>query len=111
MGAYAFSNDLLLVNVEFGKGAKVVGDYAFCTPYGEEGFYNQKNLKNVKIPSTVESIGVYAFAGNIALTEIDLSGVKSINAAAFLGTSALKSVKLNDSMEYIGAGGFPEQRR
>ncbi len=106
MGAYVFSNDLLLVNVEFGKGAKVVGDYAFCTPYGEEGFYNQKNLKNVKIPSTVESIGFYAFAGNIALTEIDLSGVKSINGAAFFGTSALKSVKLNGSMEYIGAGAF-----
>lgn len=106
MGAYVFSNDLLLSNVEFGEGAKVVGDYAFYTPYGSGGYYYQQNLKNVKIPSTVESIGVYAFAGCIALTEIDLSGVKSINAAAFFGTSALKTVKLDGSMEYIGVGAF-----
>ncbi len=106
MGAYVFSNDLILAKVEFGYGAKMVGDYCFFTPYGSTGFYYQQYLRDVTIPETVEYIGEYAFAGNTVLSSLDIRGVEYIGLGAFYYASALKTVTIDDRTEYIGAGAF-----
>ncbi len=106
MGDYAFAGCNLLSSAEFGYGAQVVGNYAFASGDGEVEYTYY--LTDVTIPSTVTSIGDYAFAGNAAIVQIDLSGVERIGSHAFYRTPALTTVTVDSDMSYVGISAFEE---
>ena len=96
--------------IDIGEGITSIGEYNFASG-GARGYY--KNLREIKLPSTLTSIGNYAFytynMGDVeALAErnIDLSKVKKIGDYAFADN---KLSKLNFSMiEEIGNFAFYE---
>ncbi len=106
MEGYAFSACPSITTFVMGDGAKMLGDYAFYTPASGGGFYYQNSLKNVTIPASVESVGMYAFAGNTVLEFLELEGVRVIGEAAFLYATALEEVATTDVIERIGANAF-----
>ncbi len=70
-----------------------IGDFAFMNC----------NHKEFKIPGTVKNIGTQAFAGNVALSSVDIeNGVESIYDGAFLACNELTSIHLPTSVKYIG---------
>lgn len=72
------------------------------TKIGNYAFLNCKHT-SVKIPGNVKSIGMQAFAGNTALSTIEiLNGVESIYDGAFLSCNSLSSIHLPTSVSYIG---------
>lgn len=105
MGSYAFANSPELTQVVFGDGATVVGDYAFVN-IDNSSVGTMDYLASVTLPSTIKSIGQYAFAGNTVMSEIDLSGVETIGDYAFYNTTALTSVTLGKAASYIGISAF-----
>ena len=63
--------------------------------------------KNTLIPTSVTSIGTYAFYGCSSLTSITIpEGVTSIGERAFLNCSSLTSVTIPESVTSIGYGAF-----
>ena len=107
MGEGVFLNDTRLMRAEFRDGASIIGDYAFAALDGTT-IVPMPYLAEVIIPASVEAIGSYAFAGNTALAQIDLSGVEFIDSHAFYQTTALESVTLDDATSYIGISAFEE---
>lgn len=105
MGDYAFAANPILSKVTLGDGAKVVGNYAFVNMDGQN-IVNSAYLSDVTIPSSVVSIGDYAFAYNTVLSSLDLSGVERIGSHAFYNASALTSVTVDENMSYVGISAF-----
>ena len=65
------------------------------------------NLQKVVLPSSVKTIGDFAFYGCAKLTEIELhEGLISIGESAFDGCMGLKSVTLPNSLLLIGKSAF-----
>ncbi len=65
------------------------------------------NLIEVSIPSTVTSIGDYAFRGCSNLSSVDLSnGVNSLGICAFAYCDNLRIISLPDSITSIGVAAF-----
>lgn len=92
---YADKEENSLSSVQFGKGLKEIGGYAF----------NGTNIKSLTIPESVETIGEYAFA-NSSLSKLEIgSGVKKIGAGAFYDTSLI-SVQIPDNVTEIGKKAF-----
>ena len=76
------------------------------TSIGSYAFYYCSGLTSVTIGNGVTSIGGSAFEGCSGLTSVTIgSGVTSIGAAAFAG-SGLTSVTIPDSVTNIGRGAF-----
>lgn len=74
--------------------------FAYCT-----------NLKNVFIPSNIESIGQAAFLGCSTLEEVEISdGVESIGRVAFSKCSALSRIEIGREVRSIGASAFAETK-
>ena len=74
---------------------------AGCTAIGDYAFYYNRTIKNVMLPNSVISIGVYAFS-NAYIESITLSeNVKTIGSRAF-SSSNLLSLYFPDSIEQIG---------
>lgn len=73
---------------------------------GNWAFYECVNLREINLKETVKSIGSYAFYGCKALTEVDLTGVKSIEDHGFYACTALENVVLQDGLEKIGDTAF-----
>ncbi len=99
MDAYVFSSDAALTSVHFGDGATVVGDYAF---------FNKAPvwvLTTVRLPASMTCIGAYAFANQQGLTELNLSGVQTVEQNAFTDCVALTSVDLS-RVETVGKSAF-----
>lgn len=99
MDAYVFSSDAALTSVHFGDGATVVGDHAF---------FNQAPvwvLTTVRLPDSMTYIGAYAFANQQGLTELNLSGVQTVEQNAFTDCAALTSVDLS-RVETVGKSAF-----
>lgn len=99
MDAYVFSSDAALTSVYFGDGATVVGDHAF---------FNQAPvwvLTTVRLPDSMTYIGAYAFANQQGLTELNLSGVQTVEQNAFTDCAALTSVDLS-RVETVGKSAF-----
>lgn len=70
-----------------------------------------KTVKSVKIDSnaTIESIEPGAFDSFVAMTDLDIGGVKAIEADAFKNCSKLKYLTLQSGkLESISAGAFPQ---
>lgn len=107
MGDYAFANCASLTSVTFGDGAQVVGNYAFANVVNGE-VVNSNYLAEVELPSTIQSIGNYAFAGNTVIENIDISGVESVGNYAFYGTTALTTVTVDESLSYVGISAFED---
>ena len=70
-------------------------------------FMNDKSLKRVVIPDSVEEIRDNAFYGCTALEEVVLpNGLKRIGGNAFYGCTSLRSVTIPASVETIGMSAF-----
>ena len=78
------------------------GNYAAAT------FGNCSSLESIQLPSSVTTIGIYAFNGCTALCAIDLSPVTTIQAYSFLGCTSLQTVKLGNGLTHIGEYAFQD---
>ena len=87
----AISNDLNLKNIH------AIGDYAFA---------NNRNLKSVKLPATLSSVGAYAFMGNTKLTNFDVSdcGTVKYGSYVFMNCTSIKTITMNTNV--IPTGSF-----
>lgn len=82
------------------KGVEVKGEMTIpsgVTKIRDYCFNGYKGITSVKFPSTITSIGYYAFAGS-GLTSVEIPNTISSLGAAFVGCTALKSVKLPNSL-------------
>ncbi|MDE7159731.1 MAG: leucine-rich repeat domain-containing protein [Muribaculaceae bacterium] len=117
MGAYAFygCSDLADVVLPGSLTSLGTGSFGNCPRLGTMDFRPTKvsllpervlagctTLQDVKIGASVSSIGSEAFE-NTAVTELDLSGVKTLADFALAGMSRLKSVTLRNGAS-IGKG-------
>ncbi len=72
------------------------------TEISSYAFLNCKH-SSFKIPGTVKSVGMQAFAGNINLSSLDIeNGVENIYDSAFLACNSLTAIHLPTSVNYIG---------
>lgn len=72
-------------------------------------FYGKSSITSVTIPSSVTSIGPYAFSGCSGLTSVTFgenSQLTTINEYAFGGCSGLTSISIPSSVTLIGDGAF-----
>ena len=82
------------------------------TEIGEAAFYNKdhnekNNVKTIKLPDTLKTIGASAFADNESLKEINIpKSVKTIGDKAFEVCTSLEKVTLPAGLESIGAQAF-----
>ncbi len=73
----------------------------------ETVFYGSSNLKKVTLPSSLKSIGEWAFKSCEKLEEIELpSNVEKIEEDAFAGCYKLSKVTLSDHLKEIGGWAF-----
>lgn len=68
---------------------------------------NRQSLVEVKLPSTLNSIGNYAFYGCTSLETFDLKGIKSIGGSVFEGCRTLLGMNLS-GVETIGDKAFKD---
>ena len=85
--------------VDFAEGIVHIGDYFFsngCT-----------TLKEVKLPSTLTSIGIRAFSGCTALSGIDLPmGIETLGDYAFHNCASLTELTIPKTVTAIGERAF-----
>lgn len=80
-----------------GKDVTAIGDYCFA---------NSSILK-VACPSTLETIGEFAFTNCFELERIDLNeGLQTIKKDAFLGCQSLKYVQIPKTVVFVGEMAF-----
>ena len=74
---------------------------------GNDAFGQCRNLKNIRIPSSVKEIGASAFSHCSSLTSINIpSSVTSIGGSAFKGCERLTSINIPSSVTSIGGSAF-----
>ena len=77
------------------------------TTIGHYAFYGCNSLTSITIPDGVTSIGHYAFNGCSSLTSITISsGVSSIGSYAFCGCSGLTSITIPNGVTSISSFAF-----
>lgn len=69
-------------------------------------FWGCKSLKEIRIPSKVQSIPMSGFADCISLESVELSNVQWIHDGAFSGCTSLASVIIPDKVEGIVSSAF-----
>ena len=76
-------------------------------PYSDDRYISADLLVSVALPDTVNAIGKYAFAYNLALESINIpSGVEIIPTECFYDCDSLKSIALPESVTVIGDYAF-----
>ncbi len=137
IGKYAFCGCSGLTSLKIGNGITSIGDYAFvdCSSlisvhisdvaawcaisftdfvanplyYAHELYLNGTLVTDLVIPSSVTSIGKYAFGGCSGLTSVTIpNSVTSIGDWAFYECSSLASVTIPNSVTNIGENAFYE---
>lgn len=112
-GRYPNWNKLVL-----SEGITAIGNGSFCgacesevslpstlTSIGDYAFQENDSLTTISIPNKVTSIGKYAFNNCDALTTADLgSGVKSVGSYAFSHCAALTDMTFPESVKELGEG-------
>lgn len=77
------------------------------TSIGSEAFKGAKFLMSVSIPNSVKTIGSYAFDGCSSLTSVSIpNSVKTIGGCAFYKCASLTSVSIPNSVSVIGNYAF-----
>lgn len=70
---------------------------------GGGAFQENKYLKSIKLPDTIEEIGSYAFDNCTSLEKINLpEGLKKIHSAALQSCYNLVDLEFPSSLEYVG---------
>lgn len=96
--------DLIIPSEYDGKAVTTIPDYAFVDL---ETGYGCGSVKKLTIPSSIKSIGVYAFAGATSLIKVTFSdGLLTIGDWAFSNANKLEYVILPDSLTAIGRDAF-----
>ncbi len=91
-----YINDVLVTEVILTE-AKRVSDYAF---------YEYNSLTKIKLGESVESVGEYAFSGNLlSLESVEINGAKGIGDYAFAHCS-IKNVNILEGTTSIGCSAF-----
>ena len=96
--ASEITNRTTIQSSYIGKCVNVIGDgaYSGCT-----------NLTNVRIPSTVSSIGNRAFLNCVVLLDASLpDSVTAIGDYAFSGCTSLSMINLPNYLQSLGVGAF-----
>jgi hypothetical protein len=128
IGNYAFAGCRNLETVNFNEGLETIGNYAFSTNSNMD--FLGCDIKTFNAPSTLKSVGSYAFCYCRSLTDVDLNsgleriadrafqectslpsivipeGIKVIEYQAFSNCSQLQSISLPSSLETIGVNAF-----
>lgn len=104
VGNGAFSLTRELQAAEFSEGLEILGESAFGgTDYWGRGC----GITSVNLPSTLTSIGEYAFSGCQYLLNVKVpNGIKEIKEKTFSGCSRLQKVILPNTLEVIGNEAF-----
>lgn len=79
----------------------------------KEGFYNCRTLVSITIPSSVVTIGDFAFGGCLSLKEVRFasdSTLQTIPYGAFYGCNSLETIAFPSSVQHIGDWAFGEAR-
>lgn len=75
------------------------------TSLPENFMYNRTSLVEVRLPSTLNSIGNSAFYGCTSLNTFDLNGITTIGADVFNGCASMSFINLK-GVQTIGSGAF-----
>lgn len=117
IGYYSFSNKMsyycpCICSVsDFGKVSRIPGN-GFSSSLYPSSVGAKFNQIDIKIPSTIKSIGYSAFIGCVSLVNVNLSeGLETIGAFAFLSCNNLISIKIPKSVTYIETSAFPNIKR
>ena len=94
VGAYAFAECVALETIDLGANVTTIGDYAFsgCTMLSK---VNSNVANTINLPASLQSIGKYAFQNVALVTTVTVSdSVTSIGLGAFKGCNALTDITL-----------------
>ncbi len=83
--------------VEIAEGSKTVPDRMFSSC---------KYITDVKLPESLESIGIRAFYACRSLGNLEMTSVKTVSDDAFFGCDNLVAVELGDALEALGMQAF-----
>lgn len=78
------------------------------TTIGAYAFDSCTNLRSIQLPDAVSSIGTYAFSYCTSLSQINLHNITDIGGSAFYGCSNLREIVLPRSMTVIQEWTFAE---
>lgn len=77
-----------------------------CTRVGNNAFNGKTELMNLKLPSSLTSIGSNAFAGTTLTSIVLPDNVVTIGAGAFQNCKDLQVFYLSDNLREVGDGAF-----